>query len=63
MRPESAGCTLRKEDGNLVRGLDTGFKGTRESASFCFAAERHSMLVKTDLPLGFCQFFYQDLHS
>ena len=63
MRPESAGSTLRVEDGDLVRGLDAGFEGTRESASFCFAAERHSMLVKTDLPLGFCQFFYQDLHS
>ena len=63
MTPESAGCALREQDGNLVRGLDAGFKGTRESASFCFAAEGDCMLVQTDLPLGFCQFFYQDLHS
>ena len=45
MRPESAGSTLRVEDGDLVRGLDAGFEGTRESASFCFAAEGHRMLV------------------
>jgi hypothetical protein len=63
LRPVSAGGTLRVEDGYRVRGLDAGFEGTRESASFCFAAERHRMLVKTDLPLGFCQFFYQDLHN
>jgi len=45
LRPESAGSALRVEDGNLVRSLDAGFEGTRESASFCFAAERHRMLV------------------
>lgn len=63
MKPELAGSALRVEGGNLVRGLDTGFEGARESASFCFAAKRHGMLVKADLPLGLCQFFYQDLHS
>ena len=60
---ESAGSTLCVEGGKLVRGVDTCFKNTRESASFCFAAEGDCMLVQTDLPLGFCQFFYQDLHS
>jgi hypothetical protein len=63
LRLESAGCLLRVKGGNLVRGVDAGFESARESASFCFAAERYRMLIKTDLPLGFCQFFYQDLHS
>jgi hypothetical protein len=48
--------------GNLMRGVQARFKGSGEGTRFGFAAERHSMLVQADLPLGFSHFFYQDLH-
>jgi hypothetical protein len=42
--------------------VQSRFKGIGESARFGFAAKGNGVLVQTDLPLGFCQFFYQDLH-
>ena len=48
--------------GNLMRGVQTCFKCAGERAGFGFATERHRVLVQADLPLGFCHFFYQDLH-
>ena len=48
--------------GELMRGEKPRFKSTGEGARFSFAAERDGVLVETDLPLGCCHFFYQDLH-
>jgi len=59
---DSASSALLLVFSNLMRGLQSRFKGAGESASFGFAAECDDVLVQTDLPLGFCQFFYQDLH-
>jgi len=48
--------------GYLVRGVQSRFKGIGEGARFGFAAEGNGVLIQADLPLGLCQFFYQDLH-
>lgn len=45
-----------------VRGVQARFKGSGKGAGFGFAAEVDHVLIQKDLPLGFCQFFYQDLH-
>ena len=58
---DSASSTLLMV-GNLMGCVQARFEGAGEGASFGFAAECHSMLVQADLPLGFCHFFYQDLH-
>jgi hypothetical protein len=50
------------KDGDLVRGVYARFKKACERQGFSFASERHGMLVQANLPLGFCHFFYQDLH-
>ena len=60
---DSAGSALRVKGGDWVRGLNACFKGAHEISGFGFAAEGYRMLVQADLPLGFCQFFYQDLHN
>jgi hypothetical protein len=41
---------------------DARLQGIGESLGFGLGAKGHDMLVKTYLPLGFCHFFYQDLH-
>jgi hypothetical protein len=42
--------------------VQSRFKGIGEGAGFGFAAEGNGVLIQADLPLGLCQFFYQDLH-
>ena len=61
LRADSAGSSLLTV-GNLMGGLQARFKRVGEGACFGFAAKSHRMLVQTNLPLGLCQFFYQDLH-
>lgn len=48
--------------GELMRGLQARFEDAGESPGLGFAAESDGVLVETDLPLGCCHFFYQDLH-
>lgn len=58
----SAGSALLVGIGNLMGRVQARFEGASEGQGFGFTAECHGVLVKANLPLGFCHFFYQDLH-
>jgi len=58
----SAGGALLAAVGNLMGRAKSRFEGAGEGQCFGFTAECHGVLVKTNLPLRLCHFFYQDLH-
>ena len=58
----SADSALLAGIGNLMGSVQTRFEGAGEGQRFGLTAEGHGVLVETNLPLGLCHFFYQDLH-
>lgn len=46
----------------VMRRVNPRLKRRGEGLGFGLGAKGHDVLVEAHLPLGFCHFFYQDLH-